>query len=318
MFNLKMENIWQPNVIILGSGGAKGFLILGALKKLTENNLSKDDNSKIGNANFLENVTTWVGVSVGAAISLLSVVGYTIEEIIELCIDLNLINDILSINLDEARQKMGLIQNKTVEEKLKQNISRKYGYVPNLAQLYMLTGLNLSLVTFNMDKMRTEFLDKDTEPELSCVEAAMMSMAVPILMQPRKYKSNVYIDGAVGSPYPVLTFDHDDNKVLGLYISSEEDLYSSDKKPTNFIYRLIQASIKTIREQEIKYASANVKHIPLKTLIRDTTGISINKESRQSMVDQGYQCAEEFLKINSDPEKYQLIISENEEIPFNI
>ena len=314
---INLNTIWQPNVMVLGSGGAKGFLILGVLKKLVENNFLKlsNDNSKISNANFLEKVDTWVGVSVGAAISLLSVVGYTVDEIINLCIDLDLIQDILSINLDEARQKMGLIQNKTIEEKLKQNIARKYGYVPTLAQLYMLTGLNLSLVTFNMDKMRTEFLDKDTEPELSCVEAAMMSMAIPILMQPRKYKSNVYIDGAVGSPYPVLTFDHDDNKVLGLYISSEEDLYSSEN---NFIYRLMQASIKMIRDKEIKYASANVKHISLKTLIRDTTGISISKESRQSMVDQGYKCAEEFLEINSNPEKYQLIISENEEIPFNI
>lgn len=300
-----MGTVWKPDIILLGSGGAKGFLILGALKKLFEEE------------NFLSNVKTWAGVSVGAAISLLSVVGYTIDEIIELCIDLNLIEDILCINLEEARQNMGLIKNQTVEEKLKECVCLKFGYVPTMSQLYMLTGLHLSLVSFNIDKMRSEFLDKDTEPDLSCVEAAMMSMAVPILMQPRKHKSNVYIDGAIGSPYPVLAFDHDGNKILGMYISSEEDLYSSDKKPTNFIYRLIQASMKVIRDKEIEYCSENVKHIPLKTLIRDTTGISISKESRQSMVDKGYECAEDFLKINTNPEKYDLKISENEEIPFN-
>ena len=165
--------------------------------------------------------------------------------------------------------------------------------------------------------MRPEFLDKDTEPDLSCVEAAMMSMAVPILMLPRKYKSNVYIDGAIGSPYPVSAFDHDENKILGMYISSEVDLYSSDKNPTNFIYRLVQAGIKVIRDKEIEHSSSNVKHSPLKTLIRDTTGISIDKESRYLMVEQGYNCAETFLKINTNPEKYNLNISEIEEIPFS-
>lgn len=302
-------NLWTPDIVVLGPGGAKGILFVGALERLFEEKISQD-------VTFLDNVKTWVGVSVGASICLMLVAGYTIEEINEICVDLNLIDDIMKINLDEARQKLGLIRNKTIEEKLRTYISLKFGYIPSLAQLYMLSGVKLSLVTFNLDKMRPEFLDKDTEPELSCVEAAMMSMAVPILMQPRKYKGLIYVDGAIGAPYPVLTFDHDENKVLGIYISSEEDLYCSDKKPANFFYRLIQASMTVLRNIEIKYSSKNVKHIPIKTLIRDTTGISIDKDSRQMMIEQGYKCADAFLKINSNPDKYKLLLSENEEIPF--
>lgn len=295
---------WRPNVILCGPGGSRGLLILGCLRRLFEEEI------------FMGNVTQWVGVSVGAAISLLIVIGYSVNEIIDLCIDLNLIDDILHINLDEAREKMGLLKNKTIEEKLKHYVSLKYGFIPNLAQLYMLTGIHLTLVSFNIDKMRTDYLDADTEGNLSCVEAAMMSMAVPILMQPRKYKGCVYIDGAVGNSYPISRFDDGENKVLGIYISSEEDLYCSDKKPTTFIYRLIQASMKVIRDNEIKYASENVKHIVLSTMLRDTTGIMIDRESRELMVSQGYEVANMFLKINADPSKYDLILEENEEIPF--
>lgn len=302
-------NEWTPDIVVCGPGGSRGFLILGALKCLFEEKLQN-------NELFMSKVNKWVGISVGAAISLLIVAGYSIDEIVDLCIDVNLIDDILCINLEEAKQKMGLIKNKTVEEKLKQFILQKYSYIPTLEQLYMLTGLHLTLVAFNIDKMRPEFLDRDTEPELSCVEAAMMSMAVPILMQPRKHKGNIFIDGALGAPYPVLSFDHDNNNVLGMYISSEEDLYSSDKKASSFIYRLIQASMKVLRDVEIKHASSNVKHIPLRTMIRDTTGILIDKESRQLMINQGYECAENFLKINRNPEKYNISFPENEEIPF--
>lgn len=299
---------WKPNVVLCGPGGSRGLLILGCLKRLFEEKFEENG--------FMENVKHWVGVSVGAAISLLIVVGYTVNEIIDLCIDLNLIDDILHINLDEVREKMGLLKNKTIEEKLKYYISLKYGFVPTLAQLYMLTGIHLTLVSFNIDKMRTDYLDCDTEGELSCVEAAMMSMAVPILMQPRKHKGCVYIDGAIGNSYPISRFDYDNNKILGIYITSEEDLYCSDKKPTTFIYRLIQASMKVIRDNEIKCASNNVKHIVLSTMLRDTTGIMIDRESRELMVEQGYEAANTFLKINMDPNKYDLTLQENEEIPF--
>ena len=296
--------IWRPDVIMAGPAGAKGYLIIGCLKRLYEEK------------NFLDNVKIWSGVSAGASISLLIVIGYTICEIQDLTMDMNIIDDIVSINLDEAREKLGLIRNKTVEDKLKSSIISKLGFIPTLKQLYLITGKHLVLVTFNLDKYRVEYLDKDTEPDLSCLEAAMMSMAVPLLIQPRKYKGDSYVDGAVGAPYPVLHFDNNGNKVLGLYISSEEDLYCSDKKPANYIYRLIQAGMRTLRNFEISYASKNVKNISLKTLIKDTTGLTIGKEKREEMIEHGYQYAQNFLLINNDPEKYNFNIEENEEIPF--
>ena len=296
--------MWKPTVMLCGPGGAKSFLTIGALKRLFE----EED--------FMNDVKIWVGVSAGAAISLLTVIGYTTSEIGEICMNVSLIDDVISINLDEAQKRMGLIKNKTVEEKLISSVKNKCGFIPTLKQLYSLTGCKLSLVSFNLDKMRPEFLDKDTEPDLSCIEAAMMSMAVPLLVQPRKYKGNIYLDGAIGAPYPTLDFDHSGNKILGLYISSEQDLYCPDKKPTSYMYKLIQAGMKVLRDNEIRFASENVKHIPLKTEIRDTTGLSISKEDRQSMIDQGYQCADSFLKINENPEKYKIEIPEDEEIPF--
>lgn len=298
--------MWKPDVVLLGPAGAKIFLINGSLKRLYEEN------------DFLSNVKTWAGVSAGAAMSLMIVLGYNINEIIDLCLDMNILDEIININLDEAKKKLGLIQNKLIEEKLKRCIIDKIGYIPSLKQLYLLTGLDLVLVSFNIDKYRSEFLDKDTEPNLSCLEAAMMSMAVPLLIQPRKYKGHVYCDGAIGSPYPVLHFDKEDKKILGMYISSEEDLYTSDNKPGTYFYRLIQAGMRSLRNMEIKYSSDNVKHIGLKTLIKDTTGLSIDKETREEMIQYGYETANDFLKINSNPEKYKYNLAENEEIPFEI
>jgi len=296
--------MWKPDVMVIGPGGSKGFLEIGCLKRLFEEQY------------FLKNIHTWAGISVGAGLSLLLVTGYKIQEIIDISLEMNIVEDIATINLDEAKEKLGLIRNKSIEEKLRQCLIRKIGFIPTLNQLYLITGVKLVMVSFNLDKYRVEYLDKDTEPELSCLEAAMMSMAVPLLIQPRKYKGDVYCDGAIGAPYPVLHFDKNDDKVLGLYISSEEDLYCSDKKPTNYVYRLIQAGMRTLRNFEINYSSKNVKNIALKTLIKDTTGLSIDRQTREKMIEYGYECADNFLKVNTEPEKYEYKLNDNEEIEF--
>jgi NTE family protein len=301
--NEEIKEEWKPDVLILGPGGSRGFLEIGALKKLFEND-------------FLKNVTKWVGISVGAAIALLIVAGYTIEEIIDICIGVNILEDILTINLNDLTKKLGLIKIKSIEKKLKHYVSLKFGLIPTLKQLYEFTNLDLFLVTFNFDKMRPEFLNKDSEPELSCVEATMMSMSIPILFQPRKYKGDFFIDGAIGAPYPISNFDQNGNKILGIFICSNDEIFNIEN-PINYLYRLIHSSMKVLRDMEIKNASSNVKHIILKTLIKDTTGLSINEESRHFMINMGYQTADEFIRVNSDPEKYKIVLSENEEIPFN-
>ena len=296
-------DIWKPNVIVLGPGGAKGFLELGCMKRLYEEDY------------FLENVRYYTGVSVGAAIALLIVAGYTPDEAIDLCLSVNLIEDLGNIDFTKAKEKMGLIENKLVEEKLKDAIKEKFGIIPTLKQLYMITEIVYTAVTYNSDKMRVEYLDKDTEPDLSCVQAALMSMTIPFLIQPKKYKTYIYYDGAIADPYPVLYHDNGENNILGIYISSEQDCYSSNNNPKLVLYRLIQAGMKRLRDISIKYSSDNVKNIGLETTVKDTTGLSIDEESRKNMINAGYNCADEFLKINKNPEKYNISLDEYDEIP---
>src|SRR5665647_3459174 len=199
-----LEN-WIPKIIVLGPGGVKACLTLGCIKRLYEER------------DFLDNIERWVGVSAGAAISLLLVSGYSIIEIINLFIDIDITEDLAKIKLTDIKDHLGLIKNKTVEDILERALKNKFGYIPSLKQLYLATGIIFTAVTFNVDKMRPEFLDKDTEPELSALESTMMSMAIPVLIQPRKYKGDIYIDGGIAVPYPVSEYDYNENNILGLY-----------------------------------------------------------------------------------------------------
>ena len=51
-------------------------------------------------------------------------------------------------------------------------------------------------------------------------------------------------------------------------------------------------------------------------MIKDTTGVTLDKEIRMEMVSQGFMTADNFLLVLKNPEKYQYTLHENEEIPF--
>ena len=297
------EEIWLPDVLVLGTGGAKGNLELGALYKLEREN-------------FLRNVSIWIGVSIGAPVSLLKVCGYNAVEIIDDCMEINLLNDIEDIDLSRIKDNPGLFSNNTIENMLKLRVKKRFGMIPTLMQLFMATGLIFSCTTFNSDKLRKEELNKNTEPNLSCVEAAMMSMPLPGIIKPRIYKGNTYLDGAIGDAYPVSLYDDGEHNILGIYIKTESSSYSSAKYPLILLYRALQGLIKMKIEDNMKASSDKCKHLGLKTNIIDTTGISLDEKSKMDMIESGYRSATVFLSKLKNPDKYNIILDDNEEIPL--
>ena len=295
-------DIWKPDVFTLGPGGTKGYLELGLMKKFQEED-------------YLDQTTTFVGCSVGSAILLLYLCNYSMVEIIDDSIDLNLINGLEDINLDKYKEKPGILNSKTIETILRNKIIDKFSYIPTLKQLYDITNKLFYIITYNIDKEDIERLSYITHPDLSCLEAIMMSMAIPLLVCPRIYKGNVYIDGAVAEPHPILFLDNGINKILGVYIDSERSYHSSDRNYLRYIYRAAQASMNMLRKLAIQYSSANCKHIGLKSPVIDMTGITLTKPAKMEMVTHGYQEAEMFLIRLKDPEKYKIILNDTEEIP---
>ena len=276
-------SLWKPDVFVLGPGGAKGYLELGLLLKLEEEQ-------------HLSDVTEWTGCSIGAAIALICVAGYSAMEMIQDSFNLNIVNNLSDINtLDKLTESPGLLTINTTETFLKNKLIDKFGYVPTLKQLYLATGILFNSVVYNLDKERPEYLNKDTEPDLCCVKAVIMSMSIPGIVIPRVHKGNVYVDGAIGDPYPVLYHDDGHKKILGVYIENTPDNKTSESNPLLYLYRCAQASMKVIRQKSVKYSSENCKHICLRSPYMDATRLSLNYSDKQAMINHGYKTAAIFL-----------------------
>ncbi len=120
------------------------------------------------------------------------------------------------------------------------------------------------------------------------IDALMASINIPIMFTPYEYNGNLYIDGALGNPYPIDILNEGE-QTLGISISSdfEDDCVS-------YISKLIDLPIRKLIEMSIKYSKPNCKHIILNTR---TPGVSIfvSIEDRRSLVTSGYKQMENFI-----------------------
>ena len=284
---------WKPKILILGPGGAKGFLELGALTFLERENC-------------LDDVTTFVGVSVGALISLLLCSGYSSLEILSIALETDLFQDISSIDISKIQANIGLISNKPIKDRLHHAILSKFGIIPNLDQLFMATGRELHCVSVNLDDKQVEYISRHNQPRISCIDAVMLSMNIPLFFYRLEYKGKIYIDGAFGDPCPLLPFDDNNTPILALYITTKilSENIRADSSIYRYIYEIIDTILTLLRNRSICNASDQCKFIELTGTAIDPLGITMSFAEKSSMVLEGYKVAKKFVDSMNKPEEF--------------
>ena len=272
-----MEREWSPTVLVLGPGGMKGILELGALLKLEKSGI-------------LANVNTYVGCSVGSIISLLLVCGYKVEEILKEAIVISIF-DLMSIDISNMVNSMGILGTDKIKDKLSSMVKAKCGYVPTLEKLWLQTGKILTVTTYNVSCSNVEVINRDNNPDLSCIHAVMLSCNIPIICQQLQFHGCLYADGAIGNPYPVDVYDNGKRDILGIYITS---LGANNK--AGYLWRIAQSSINEITKRIIKSCSDRCKHIVLESPTIDTSGLTFTKETKATLIVSGWDKASEFVR----------------------
>lgn len=271
----------KPQVLVLGPGGFKNFTQLGALLCLEK-------------AHYLDNVTTFAGVGVGAVISLLLATGYKAETLIDQATRNELFQELSHINFAQLSNQSGLISNEALKVHLQHLIREKLGLVPTMGQFYQATGNHYMAVTYNLTQSRTEYITKEVWMNLSCIDAAMLSVQIPFLFYRLLHQNCYYIDGSFGDPYPVKMFDDGKTCVLGIYTETE----GTCEAMVSYCYKVLSAPIDQLKRQIQKTCSSRCLHLTLKSGFTDS--LTPSDQQKSEMVASGFQAAQDFLKpVNS-------------------
>jgi len=280
-----MDDQWKPRTLVLGPGGVKGLMILGCLVPLEDNGI-------------LSNIDTYCGVSIGAIISLLLVIGYNVRSIVSHAADLAIFKDLFCIDLKKSLKHKGLMSNEPARQKLSQFVLNKLGSIPNLYDLYMMTGKSLITVALNVTDEVTEYFTPFTCPTLSCIDAVMYSMNVPfIYYQLIDSRGKTMIDGAFANPYPVDYVDNKMTDVLGIYIKT---IYNQPINTLDYLHKLLESTLIQRRKMAIDQSSPRCKHIGLCSNQLDFTGVMMNVNDKAKMIVDGYNTGKVFLTQEED------------------
>ena len=285
----KTPNDWLPEALVIGPGGMKGYLELGALKYL----------NKVG---LLKDVTKVIGCSIGSIIGLLYTVGYTIDEISVKSITVNIFHDGSMLSIYDAIQQIGILDSSHIKENLEHLVKIKLGRVPSLYEHYMSTGYNFVAVGYNLHARETRYMNYESNPSLSCIDAVMFSINIPGVFTKAAYNGEFYIDGFFGDPYPIDYFDDGKTDIIGLYIQTIDAVPEGEETTQWYLSRTFYSTVTEFRKYKIKHVSKRCKNIELQA--RVGLNFSLGAEDRGRMLALGWNIAKKFhLSLFTNNEK---------------
>lgn len=272
--------------VVLGGGGIKGFFTLGALHYHHEKG-SYDMNL----------ATTYCGTSVGSAISLLLVCGYTPMDIFTDIHNQSKIFDLpVKVSIWDITEHMGLIPIESLTKKIGPLVEKKFGYIPTLLELYNATGKKLIATVANVSKMICQYYSYETEPNMLCTRAIELSCSVPIIFYRNQHEDEYIVDGGLVNNFPLEYVDDGKKKILAIATVGSENAKNDDDL-ISYFHKLLSMPMRANNEFRMSMCKENTTLVTIKESSHakeEKKGIftfEVDSNKRMEMFLHGYQTA---------------------------
>ena len=280
-----MSLIVPPSHIVLGGGGVKCLAYIGAFQELESNGL-------------LKNVRYFHGVSAGAFMSFVYILGYSLTELYKIgkSLDFSTVQNIDENFIFELFQSFGF-DNGLKFEKLIESFLKHKGFNREITfeQLYLLTKKHLIFYAVDIHEKKLKEFSFEKTPNKSVLLALRSSMALPGYFTPilDPVSKHYYVDGALINNYPIDLIETD--TVLGINFKAENNTIEKIESIQSYFYQLFTCLYS--KTQEISEKS-EMKTVYIDSKI-STLDFSATEEERVQIMDSGRKAVKEFLKNKS-------------------
>ena len=295
---------YRPEVLVLGPGAEKGYYELGALLKL-EKEGSLDDVKYISCC------------SAGSIIGIPFSVGYTISELVSIFMKndtFSVLGNIKPTNIFNGGG--GLFGTEGLKKLLKGLLKKKLGYVPNMKSLYLATGIEITIISTDLNSKDCEKrIDHLGEPDLNCIDAVLLSSALPVILDGLEYRGNCMVDGAFANCYPIDVYDDGKRECLGIYI---DDQVYKNKVNNNFekIDHIMHCLLDDKRERNIRNSTEMCYHLGITKSDKVKNHFNPDESDKKEMIRHGMTFATDFLNKMKDQSNYSFVKMSKEGVPI--
>lgn len=176
------------------------------------------------------------GSSAGSIIALFLALGMSIDEILEISLDLN-ISNLVKLRLGSFFNKFGFVSMTPIRKKLVEIC----GCDPTFSELDM----KIYISAFCLNTNETEYFSKDTHPNMKVIDAVCMSIAIPLIFACGKYDGKTYVDGGTQEQYPISPFlDKKPHEITCIKIKMDSIYQENIETPKQYVESLVRSSLK--------------------------------------------------------------------------
>jgi len=183
----KSEPKSKIDKVIFSSGGAKGFTLIGVIKKLEEMNIMND-------------IKYWCGTSIGSLFALLASLRCSSETLTQLFSTFSY-DKYQSIDVLTMLTLFGLDNFKKIKDfilSVIRTITPKInGETLTFLEHYQQTGTTLIIDAVCLNTCTNTYFSWQTFPDMPIIIAMQASMSIPLLFTSVKYNGLTYVDGGL-------------------------------------------------------------------------------------------------------------------------
>jgi predicted acylesterase/phospholipase RssA len=282
--------------IVISGGGPSMFQYLSAIQYM-------DENKKID----LQKIESIYGTSAGSIVGVLLCLKYDWETLNDYMI-LRPWHDLFRIkvsNIFEAYKNRGIFDKSIIEKVFKPLLDAKDLPINiTLKDFYEYSKIELHFYSFEINQFCVEDISYLTHPELTLIDAVIMSSTLPVLMTPIILDDKCYIDGGVSVNYPIkycLDSGKNEDEILGLcnqYDVQQKNQVDSDSNLLEFILCFFFKMFRSLSSNNVvpkikNEIICNTKYLSLNYLMSAVSSIEVRKELQQKGIDS----AKEFVNL---------------------
>ena len=285
--------------LVLPGRGAASIRLLGALKKLHENDIWNEKN--------LESIHS---VSAGTLLAVLIALKFDMDTIVDYMIGRPWDNvfQISLMNIFDVFAKKGFFGTETIETFMKPFFNtRDISLDITMQQFYELTGVKLFFYAVEINSFQLINISNETFPDLPVLKAIHMSAAYPLLLSPVILDGKCYVDGGIITNYPItqcLKIYPDKAEVLGIGGSTHGNYNRNITEDTTLFEYLLELIYKIVvnvyerridfqtREDIPNYVEIEIPSVTITNLQHAFSDI----EERKKLLNEGEISAQEFVE----------------------
>ena len=284
----KHEKVSAPinyTTLVVSGGSTKGNIALGCLQYAWDQA-------------YLDHVKTYVGTSIGSAITYLMAIGYSPREVmVYLCVN-HVGAEFKHYNLAKVVNGEGAFSFDIIGKHMEKLTLDRCGRFFTLKDIYDIFGKKLIFPTYNMTKGCKEYLSIDTYPELPALIGVKMSSILPLIFEKFKYMGSTYIDGGIAANFAVEVANKPGEKVLGINMLPKQVGLSHEEENDmlSYINHIMFTPVLELIKNQMEKKGENCDIIQIIHKEANPLDFDLETKEKLTLFSKGYRHAKKFFE----------------------